>query len=307
MDRPQWATFFHDLGELMAKRPPAQPGDRALRVVLSVPTGRFTYWFAASGALSLDLDRTTPVVDGAVYATWVGGKMQDEVAKLRPDGSAQLGPGIIVPAGFPMLRVPDDAPDGRRAGRADRDYRDALRTLPGRRHNWHTWFASKCLSPVVVIGTGREHLQRQRETILDIGKQWFDDESQRLLDDDSTSTSNPDRMLFYPYMVFSPSVGASRPWLRELNPRLVVFTSWTSRQRASFGLFAGAPHVIICNRRVVGTARAFPETEDEHLEPSFEEEVLRLGPPGGVYVRVFSEVVPDHTLLADDDDEEEFL
>jgi hypothetical protein len=232
-------------------------GEPALRVVLSVPTGRFTYWMLAAGALETVPEHSTELRAGDRVACWVHRRMKDVILEEpRPD-EWQLEPGNLVrKERFVGVRVPIGTPDDRRSGQLADDYRQRLQQVPGHAQDSHIWFAKQSLKPVVILGTGREHIQRQRVTALDLIPDWFTSDSHALLNDDSTMTSNPLRMLHHPFMVFDADVGKDRRWLREMVPRLVIVTSWASRLRRAPALFSRSPHVIITNRRARSTSDA---------------------------------------------------
>jgi hypothetical protein len=212
---------------------------------------------------------------------------------------------MVMKGVHPLLPVPDGTPEDRGTGILPGEYRDDLRNLPGKRNNFHTWFARHCLKPVVIIGTGRDHIQRQRATILEEARDWFTVETAALLDDDSTMTSNPGRILFHPYMVFDAGCDKSNPWIRAVVPRLVITTSWSSRKRMHPVLFQRAPQLIICNRRVISATEAFADTKDSTPLRDLEAQIINLGVPLGIFIRAYGETVQPDIVVTDTDAEDE--
>lgn len=211
---------------------------------------------------------------------------------------------ISVPAtNWPVVEVPAGTPT-QRSGAAPRPtLRDELREIEGQRLTWMKWYASRCISPIVVIGDGREYLHNQRKELLDKAPNWFTHESQVLLSEDSQQTSNPERMYFHPFMVFSPGVGNSRPWLRSMRPRLVIVTSWSSYTRKHRSLFAGAPHIILANRRVSSSLEAAEFTAQSTRSDQEQEITNGLQPQHGVFVKTFDEqVLIDNGDISSDDE-----
>jgi len=304
--KPKWATFLSDLGSLLADLPATPVGELAPRVIVSVPTGRFTYWFATSGALEKEPKLEVELQAGQRCATWADKRMRDVVLEDAGKDMWKIGPQTKVMKGVhPLLPVPEGTPDGRGTGILAEDYRDDLRQLPGKRNTFHVWFARHCLKPVVIVGTGREHIQRQRATILGEARSWFSAETAALLDDDSSMTSNPNRVLFHPYMVFDAGCDKSNPWIRAVIPRLVITTSWSSRKRMHPGLFQRAPQLIVCNRRVISATEAFSDTKDSTPLPQLQAQIDALGVPPGIFIHAYGEIVqPDSPGMNDDTDDE---
>jgi len=303
--KPKWATFLNDLGALLADLPSTPVGELAPRVIASVPTGRFTYWFATAGALEKDPKLDVEPQVGQRCATWADRRMRDVVLQEASKDTWRLGPGSTVLKGVhPILPVPEGTPDDRGTGILPGDYRDDLRKLPGKRTTFHVWFARNCLKPVVIVGTGREHIQRQRATILEAARDWFTVETAALLDDDSTMTSNVNRVLFHPYMVFDAGCDKSNPWVRAVVPRLVITTSWSSRKRMHPALFQRAPQIIVCNRRVISATEALTDTKDSTPLSELQAQIAALGIPPGIFIHAYGETVqPDSPVVNSDNDE----
>lgn len=290
IDLPDWGQYLIKVGRQLSQIPPVEYGEMATRIVLSVPTGRFTYWLLAAGSL---LDSPTLPNDcgvGDLVATRDDGKMRDSRISDAGEGRWRLDSGNQVIAGnWPVVKLPPGTPEDRRTSRMSENYYENLRGFRGRRADWHKWYATHCLKPVVIIGSGREHIQRQRESLLRDAPNWFADEPRVLLGEDSTATSNPLRMLFHPYMVFDAGVGQERPWLQQMLPRLVIVTSWSSRNRIHQSLFSRVPHVIITNRRVRSAVDVDLDILEYESLPTIEQ-IIEKGRPESIQVRSFAQV-----------------
>ena len=302
--KPSWASWAEDLGRVVAAQPTSEVGQDALRIALSVPTGQFLPWLIAGGALSLTPSVHDEINSDKKYSTWVswnkrmGDSGFNETTNPTRFEFDKHPLQKIDSTLHPVREIPADTPTDRGGAGPAIDLKEKLKHLPGREYTWHTWYASQCLSPVVIIGDGREYLQLQREEILRKAPHWFTDESLSLLSEDSGQTSNPERMYFHPFMVFRSEVGQERPWLRAMKPRLVIVTSWTSYNapRRHPSLFAGAPHIILTNRRVASAIDASSSLSNEAQVPI---PGLPATPPG-IFLRSFSKVV---TTDSGDDDE----
>jgi hypothetical protein len=308
MDKPEWATYLEKVGQLAAQLGLVEYGQPVPRIILSVPTGRFSYWLLASGALQATVSTPRDVPLGTRVATWApspANKMQDIVLESSRPGEWQLTPTTKVVAGsWPLMPIPGTTPEDRGGGRPSRDYKEQLRVLPGRDKDWYKWYATQCLSPVVIVGSGREHIQRQRATLLEHARHWFPQEVAALLDEDGAMTSNPERMLFHPFMVFDAGVGERGAWLRQMSPRLVVVTSWSSRARLRPMTFSRAPHVIITNRRVRSAVDAVEELGQASRMPDLEK-LLAAGRPAGVFSAAFSVPAQGEASATDPDFDDE--
>ena len=298
---PSWANWFSELGARAAQIPFQESAGRAPRIIVSVPTGQFTTWLIVAGALRINPPTSeAPEVD-TPYATWISPKKRMDdwtfTADKDPGRIQFVGhPKSSVPVNkWPVKTIPKDTPQNRSGAAPPRNLRDELRVLPGLENSWHLWYARQCLSPVVIIGDGREYLQNQREELLEKAPQWFTDEARALLSEDSQQTSNPERMYFHPFMVLHASVGNNKPWLRAMRPRLVIVTSWSSYTRKHQSLFAGAPHIILTNRRVPSAIDA-----SEFLIISEKSEYITdllniPTPPHGIFLKSFDQqVLLDH-------------
>lgn len=302
--KPTWASWAEELGRVIASQPTSEVGQEALRIALSVPTGQFLPWLIAGGALSITPNVHDTIVPDQKYATWVSWNRRMGDSGFRATNNPtrfefENHPLQKIDSTLhPAREIPLDTPTDRGGAGPNIDLREKLRHLPGREHTWHTWYASQCLSPVVIVGDGREYLQYQREELLRKAPHWFSEESLSLLSEDSGQTSNPERMYFHPFMVFRSEVGQERAWLRTMKPRLVIVTSWSSYNppRRHPSLFAGAPHIILTNRRVASAIDAASSLENET-----QIQIPGLPtPPPEIFLRTFSKVV---TTDSGDDDE----
>jgi hypothetical protein len=308
--RPEWATWFQKLGAISAYRPFAQVGENAPRIVVSSPTGQFVAWMIAAGALGVDADlvQSDIIEEHTNYATWHSGKKRMADTQFTParqkDYFSFVPPATSAISGaiHPVRRLPDGTPPDRGGAPPRQNLRDRLRHLPGLQHSWHTWWARHCISPVVIVGDGRDYLQGQRKELLEKAPDWFSDQTRSLLSEESGQTCTPERMYFHPFMVLSPESGDNRQWLRATRPRLVIVTSWTAYKRKHPSFFAGSPHVIITNRRVPSSLDAASTLQFDQNVSEWDQGVQ---PPPGVHVRVFSQgVTVDHGDSSDDDESE---
>lgn len=306
---PDWANYLQQIGKEVSELGVCEFGDAAPRALLSLPTGRFSYWLLASGALQASLSPLGAVPPGSRVATWNSNlaRMSDVPFEPQTATSWKIGTTTVNPKTWPTVALPETTPENRGASKPSKDYRQQLSKLQGHQHDWYVWYARHCLRPVIIVGTGREHIQRQRQTLLDEARDWFPHDVAALIDEDTNLTSSPDRTLFHPFMVFDAGVGHPRSWLRALKPRLVIVTSWSSYQRMSPSLFSRSPMIVVANRRVRSAAEAVLELpglpHDSKLEG-----LLRRNLPGGVQAFGFSTVAQGEAGGDDDDfDEEELI
>lgn len=306
--RPDWATWFQKLGAVMSHYPVVGQGDEALRLVVSSPTGQYVTWMIAAGSLGNDPDliKSDPIEEGSQFATWhtPRKRMGDSSFRATPEPNLvsfeHPGSTKIDRHRHPVRRLPAGTPADRGGAPPRHDLLDRLRSLPGLKKSPHLWWARHCISPVVVIGDGRQYLQGQRQELLEKVPEWFSDPVRTLLSEESGQTGRPDRMYFHPFMVLSPQSGDSRSWLRAMKPRLVIVTSWTAYRRCHPSLFAGSPHVIITNRRVPSSLKAASTLE---FDTSAQDWSQGVPPPPGVHVKLFHHHVgKDMGDTADDDE-----
>lgn len=308
-ERPQWATWFQNLGAITSFSPPASTGEDATRIIVSSPTGQFVPWMIAAGALDLNtnLIASDAISLGSRYATWhTGNKRMSDASFVEGRSPGQFKFDTAGGAGIagdihPVRLLPDSTPPNRGGSPPKQDLRDRLRDLPGLQNTWHTWWARHCISPVVIIGDGRDYLQAQRKELLEKAPTWFSQQAFHLLSEESGQTKNAERMYFHPFMVFSPEIANDKPWLRQMKPRLVIVTSWSAYNRRHHSLFAGVPHIIITNRRVPSSLDAASKIEFDLSAREFSQ---GTPPPSGVFLRTFTERVPADLGDIDDDESE---
>jgi hypothetical protein len=302
---PEWAKAISAVGRTMAQQPTTPVGEMAPRLLLSVPTGQYVAWMLANGALQAPPKLGPDPVIGDKVVAWLNKRLLDVTVKpygvnqweINDEGAKRGEIGERVPGTL----LPIDVPENRGVGRPTKEYRVRLAEIPGMKFNSSIYYSEQCMSPVVIIGDGQEYLQNQRDEIVDIANSWLDDKTSILLDQDTLQVSNPDRILFHPFMILGPNVAKANPWIRALTPRLVIVTRWSYFRRMDPSLFAGAPMIVLANRRVGDNWNAIDETDEyQTLTPAFKE--LKLGSfPNGIFARKFSTRV---NAPVDDDDEE---
>ena len=303
---PEWAKAISAVGRTMAQQPTTRVGEMAPRLLLSVPTGQYVSWMLANGALQAPPKfGSDPLIGDKVVAP-LGGRVIDAVVNPVGENSWEVRDGgSYIPGSLneriPGVVLPVDVPDDRGHGKPTKEYRQKLSALPGLKNVYFKYYSEQCMSPIVIIGDGQEYLQNQRDEIVEIANGWLDEKASILLDQDTLQVSNPDRILFHPFMILSPNVAKANPWIRSLAPRLVIVTRWSYFRRMDPSLFAGAPMIVLANRRVGDNWNAIDEIHEYRtLTPAFKE--LKLGSfPNGVFARKFSTRVNSPV----DDDEEE--
>ena len=290
---PRWASAISAIGRDIARHSSTPQGGLAPRLLLSVPTGQYVAWLLANGALQAPPKLGAAPQIGDKVVAWLHGQLLDvDVSAVGTTGwiiqdnlskkSGDFGKRV------PGLVLPPEVPEERGFGTPTRSHRSNLAAIPGMQHNYADFYAEQCMSPVVVIGDGKEYLQNQREELIDTANHWLDDKSAVLLDQDTQQVSNPDRMLFHPFMILSPGVAKENAWLRTLTPRLVIVTRWSYYRRMDPSLFAGSPMVILANRRVENNWDAIDDT-DEHQILESEFSSLNFNSfSNGVFLRKFT-------------------
>ena len=303
---PSWGSYLEQLGQRVAGFSTVEYGERSLRIILSVPTGRLAYWLLASGAFAEQPDHSSKFSVGDRVACRVDNRMQDvELVEKAPEIWQLSGTTSIMKDRFIAAGVPDRTPDDRRSARLAVDVKDRLRAVPGHEHDFWIWYARHSLKPVVIVGTGREHIQDQRRIVLEQTPHWFSKDTRALLTEDTAMTSKPERMLFHPFMVFDADVGASRPWLRQMVPRVVITTSWSSHLRIHPALWSRAPQIIVTNRRVRSASDAEMESLGSGETHEFDE-IIHDGRPPSIGARAFL-VTAQGEAFGDIDDDEELM
>jgi len=307
IEEPGWASFFKKLGALLSELPTASVDGTSARVVVSVPTGRFSYWLAAAGALEVEQNVFDNWKPGDRCAGLVDNQMQDLVISSVDERVLKLTSNLSLMRDMALLApIPAGTPEGRRAARIDHRLLDALEQALPHGAPKRRWYARHALKPVVIIGTGRDYVQKQRETLLAEVSSWMKPEIAALFHEDAGTVFRASHILFHPFMIFDPAVDKQNPWIREIAPRLTVVTSWSTYKRMNSTLFQLAPQLIVCNRRVGSGMRVFEETKDEPVNADLEETIRGLGIPPGVFVRVFDARVTPFADVVDHDDDEFF-
>ena len=302
---PDWVISLSNAGRQLAQLPNTPIGQLAPRLLLSVPTGQYVAWILANGALQASPKLGIDPSIGDRVTVWLNKKMQDVEVVARGDNEWEIRDSTAYMKGkvgidrVPGVVLPKDTPLDRGFGQPTPDYRTQLAQMGA---NYSRIYADHCGSPVVVIGDGREFLRGQRDELVNDAHNWLDKDSAVLLDQESGQVSNPDRILFHPFMIFSPEVSQSNPWLRTISPRLVIVTRWSYFRRMDPALFAGSPMVVIANRRVENNWNAIDETDElQDLGENYRSVELG-GFPNGVFARKF---VGRVELPSDIDEEEE--
>ena len=306
---PEWAKAISAVGRTMAQQPTTPVGELAPRLLLSVPTGQYVAWMLAQGALQAPPKLGPDPVIGDKIVAPLGGRLID--VRVTPIGETSWevrDGGSYIPGSLhqriPGVVLPVDVPEDRGNGKPTKEYRLKLAALPGIKNVYLKYYSEQCMSPVVVIGDGREYLQNQRDEIVEIAQKWLDVIPAVLLDQDTKQVSNPDRILFHPFMILSPNVAKANPWIRPLTPRLVIVTRWSYFRRMDPALFAGSPMIVLANRRVGDNWNAIDET-DEYQSHTSAFKDLKLGNfPNGIFARKFSTRV--NAPVDDDEEEREF-
>lgn len=304
---PVWAIFFKRLGGFLSTIPTAAIGETSPRVVVSVPTGRFSYWLAAAGALEVEQDVFDDWRPGDRCAGLADNQMQDLVIRSVDEVTIRLSSNLFLMRGKALLApIPAGTPEGRRAARIDHRLLEALEKALPHGAPRRMWYARHAIKPVVIIGTGRDYVQKQREILLDEVPTWLRPEIAALFHEDAGTVFRASHILFHPFMIFDPTVDKHHPWIREISPRLTVVTSWSTYKRMNSTLFQCAPQLIVCNRRVGSGMRVFEETKDEQVNAALENKIRNLGIPPGVFVRVFDATVTPFVDDVDHEDDEFF-
>jgi len=305
---PEWARSISNVGLRMAELGSTPVGQLAPRLLLSVPTGQYASWLLANGALQAPIKLSSEPKIGDIVTVWLDKRLQDIEVRLRNEDTWELSihssrrEGKLGVDRVPGVVVPCDTPKDRGHFQPTPEYRVRMEHVFG--PTWPITYEQQCGSPVVVIGDGKEFLRLQRDELVDVAHDWLDAKSAISLDQDTHQVSNPERILFHPFMVFSPEVAKSHVWIRQITPRLVIVTRWSYFRRMDPSLFSGAPMIVIANRRVESNWNAIDET-DEKQELGEEFGLLKLPQhPNGIFSRKFVSRV---NLPLDDDDEESYI
>lgn len=300
---PDWAIYLRQIGKRLAELPTRDFGEQTSRIVLSLPTGRFTYWMLAAGALSAEPHLDSDFEDGEVVTTWhKDPSYMVTDLELRDEGDSWrlAHQDLRLKTSLIAVRTPADAPDTRRSTRMSQAIRDSFRSLENetahnRRGPWYATYTAQCLCPIVIIGRGREYIQEQRRALLQAAPDWFSDDSLSLLTRETPGVFDGDQMLFHPYMVLDESVGANRPWIRPLAPRLTVVTSWNTNSALAASLFSRRPRVITANRRVKGSMALLSAPGHLRKDTTLQR-LVDADRPAGIEAFAFTEPAQSPTL-----------
>lgn len=288
---PSWFNWFHDLGAQLSCIPTAQLGEESVRVLISAPNLDFAAWAIAAGSLSVEKKTSISPTDGDRVVTWVKGKMQDTTFTSGNERYEFSLGGTSVAKGhtWPIAFVPAATPEGRSPRPVDQDSKSALRNAWGR-EKWYKTYASKCVNPVTIVGRRTEQTEQLAELMKHCAD-WFTDEEQALFAEDSMQVTNPNKFGMFPFMVLNQGVAAPRPWLREMESRLVIATSFASHKGMSRYFQQGVPRVILSDRRSSGSIDA-NSFINEMFESGDHPRELDFRPaPAGIYTAVFAERV----------------
>ena len=264
--RPNWVATACKIGAELAAKPNAGIGKRKPVVFLSVPTGQFLAPLLMAGALTappkiadpkailgetfraVSFDGESQVRDLSV--TLIEGQFQQE-ARVPMFQSG----GYWRKTDHPILRLPAGVPDDRGAKVLnERDWaviKGEFKALSERpKPSAEIWWASHCLSPVVIVGESLEYVDKQRQILVDQAERWFEPDVLPFIRYSKPGTGNADRVLHHPYSYLTTDADKTRPWLRRILPRLVVYTSWRAYFVRVESSFSSAPTVVLVNRRV---------------------------------------------------------
>jgi len=262
---PQWALSAMTLGNELASFPNVEPGQKCLNVFLSVPTGQYIAPLLMAGAFLAPPKIADPCAKlGETFrAVAFDGKSQirdlDVTLMLEKfQGSSQpmyQSDGYLRLTDHPVLRLPKGVPDDRAkkvfVGRDWENIRRKFRTLPkGPATSTESWWASHCLSPVVIVGESLEYVDKQRKAMLDRAPHWIDLRVLPILEYSKPGAFNRERVLHHPYSYLTIDAARDLAWMRGFRPRLVIYTSWRAFYRRKMSAFSGVPTIVIVNRRV---------------------------------------------------------
>lgn len=298
-DAPDWARFFTSLGHEFAEQPNRVLGERSPVLFVSVPTGQYAAWFLAAGALGTQpksqvlphpgiyrcttwVEDSKQVADANVTVKQIGSgpsaqfsykvhaddrRRKNADAKTSPVETTYLSNKLaltIHASGTPEKRIGQiNLTNSEKA-----EIKQSIMPLLPSDDPWYLWWTRQCLSPVVLVGTGREFLMKQRSEIIKEAPSWIWPTSRTMLALDMKRLCDPSRVLLFPFSVISPTVAGRVPWLRSLRPRLVVYTSWTAFAARHPATFAGVPAIVLVNRRVESSLRCAEATDLVHTRDS---------------------------------------
>lgn len=263
--RPDWAATAFKIGAELASKPNAGVGDRKPVVFLSVPTGQFLAPLLMAGALTAPPKIADPraILGETFRAVSFDGESQvrdlDVTLDERPFQQETRVPmfqsgGYWRKTDHPVLRLPPNVPDDRGVRELNRrDWeviKQEFRAFSERpKPSAEIWWASHCLSPVVIVGESLEYVDKQRQLLVDQAAGWFEREVMPFVRYSKPGTSNADRVLHHPYSYLTTDADKMRPWLRCISPRLVIYTSWRAYSSRVESSFSSSPTVVLVNRR----------------------------------------------------------
>lgn len=298
---PEWFDWYKAVGKVLASRPNKRPGSKALRVFISAPNVDFAQWALVSGALdSVKSPALTPAFGDRVVS-WVDSKMKDGILRESPGAHARIRiGGIGLPSHWPMAYVPDGTPENRTPRGLGDDEKKMLRKTYGRT-GWYPSYTSICVLPVSLIGNRTEQTA-QRDYLLEHCPTWFSETQEALLGVTSAQIGNPNKFQYFPVGLFSPQVSRTRPWLRQMESRLVVSSSFSAYKALDPYYQMGTPHVVLVDRRGWNSIDAH-QYVDEQLEIEKGTSLQLPKAPQGVFVRAYEVRVtkdPGHVSTEDD-------
>jgi hypothetical protein len=302
---PDWFLWFKNLGSRIAEISNCISGDKSLRIALSCPSIDFVQWAIVAGALNTEKRPAHVPEFGETVVAWVGSKMQDGTLEASHSTKAALSiKGIGLSSEWPIARVPDGTPVARTPRSLSDLEKEELRKAVGR-NSWYSWYTSKCVLPVSLIGNKGE-LISQRDHLIDHYPTWLTEQEKSLLGIQSGQIVNPNKFQYFPVSVLAPQLADTRPWLRQMESRLVVSSSYTAFRNIDPYFQQGAPHIQLIDRRGWNSVDAHAHIENQvevHGDAKFE----LPSPPRGVFARTYFvdvNVDPGHISL--DEDLEEF-
>lgn len=278
MGRPGWFTALSNVGHCLASRPNEPPGRRFPLVVLSVPTGRYVPWAIANGAFKAAPKPPPRPPLPSRCLSWDSTVKSMRIVSASAETAlgqeaVRIGGGNIYKKGIALSPVLDGMPLGNSAAltQPQRVHLEGLLDKIEEEQELHTslgrHWASQCLSPVAIVGDGQEYLRRQLNDVRDAD--WLESDAKFALAYWWGKSIDPDYMLHVPFTVLSQTATRRTPWIRQVRPRLVVYTRWSYFKRRPPTAFAGVPTVVIMNRRVGKWALECSfDTEGVHSPPA---------------------------------------
>lgn len=245
LDCPTWLRYLLDAAATAALRPVSPPR----RLLLALPTSELAAATVAVGAVSalVRLRKTAPLT--APSADQVGKRVSvfhsgcycDSELRACDDASARLRANVILTRNLDVIRpLPEDFPEDRsdRRLKSESETVQVWQEAAGVGPESTRIHARVSATPVVVIG----HRNVIDAHLAELGRLWPG--AARLVD----AGRGLDAWFRHPAIVCSPQCDIP-PWLREIQPSLVICdgaAAWNSRLRLEF---PDAPHVLVLDRR----------------------------------------------------------